>query len=374
VVTRPDCIIVGAGLVGLSAAFRLMRCGLRVEILAAGRPDASLAAAGMLAPGVEAAEAILTGGAHPRLAELFVAGAARWPAFAEELCGDSEDWRAIGHDKRDTLWAADGPDGRFVDALAKAAAGLGVTVEVLSGNEARRLEPALSLHATQALHFVGDSLIEPAHLIRALTQALRHAGIEIQDARIASVRHIDGVVRLRAISGATYEAGAVVLAAGWPGPHKLAPEFAHIIPIKGQIATLSARRPPRVMLRGPGIYLAPRGDGRVECGATSERWIQSLQTDPAAIQALQARAAALAPDLAIAWPIASRVGVRPGSPDQAPILGASAVGDRVFLAAAPHRNGILLAPLLADIIADGITGAESRGDWLNALSAARFSD
>lgn len=371
-VKRPDCIVVGVGVLGLSAAFRLMRRGLRARVVAAGRPDASLAAAGMLAPGVEAAEAVLTGAAHPRLGDLLREAALRWPAFAMEVCGDPVDWRAIGYRRLDTLLAGADADRPHLEALANAAVGFGAAAAMLSGDAARRLEPELAPSATDALHFPGDALVEPGLLIRALLQALRTGGVEIEQARIAAISQDKGVVRLRTGAGESLEADAVVLAAGWPGPAMLAPEFAHIVPIKGQIATLSARRPPQTMLRGASVYLAPRADGRIACGATSERGVDTLIIDSAAIQALHARAAAVAPDLAEAWTIASHVGVRPSSPDHAPILGASALGDRVFLAAAPHRNGILLAPLLADVIAAGITGAPVSGDWLRALSAARF--
>lgn len=370
--SRADCIIVGAGALGLSAAFRLMRRGLRVRVVTAGRPDASLAAAGMLAPGIEAAEAAVTGAAHPRLGALLQTAAGRWPAFAAELCGHPADWRAIGYRKIDTLLAGGEADSNHLAALAKVAAEAGAQVETLSGNAARTLEPILAQSAIKALHFSGDALVEPPLLIGALREALKQGGVEIQIARIAAIAQAGDAVGLQSTLGDTLEAGAVILAAGWTGAIKLAPEWAHILPIKGQIATVSARPELRTMLRAPGIYLAPRGDGRVECGATSERGVDTLNVEPAAIRDLRGRAADLAPGLAESWTIASRSGVRPSTPDFAPILGASVLGDRVFLAAAPHRNGILLAPLIADITADAVMGALDGAGWLRALSATRF--
>lgn len=368
--SRGDCIVVGAGAVGLGVAYRLMRRGLSVRFLSAGRPDSSLAAAGMLAPGIETAEAALTGAAHPRLGALLHQAMRAWPDFAAELCDDPVDWRGIGYRALDTLVAGSDSDAPQLDALAGAASGFGV--KRLSGGAARLLEPALTASATQALYFAGDALVEPPLLIGALIAALAAGGVALEYARVVKVTQSGAVAQLQTEHGEMLAADAIVLAAGWPGLHRLAPEFAHIIPIKGQIATLSARRQLTTMLRGPGIYLAPRLDGRVEAGATSERGVETLAVEPDAIRGLHARAAAVAPELADAWTIASRVGVRPGSPDHAPILGASALGDRVFLAAAPHRNGILLAPLLGNLIADGITSGASRGDWLDILSAARF--
>ena len=369
---RPDCIIVGAGALGLAAAYRLMRRGLRVRVVTARRPDASLAAAGMLAPGIEAAEAALTGAAHSRLGALLHEAAGRWPAFAAELCGHPSDLRVIGYRAVDTLLAGGKADGSHLAGLARAAVGAGAQVETLSGDAARKLEPALTPFTIQALHFSGDALVEPPLLIGVLREALKQAGVEIEIARIAAIAQVDGAVRLQTAEGEKLEAGAVILAAGWPGSVKLAPEWAHIVPIKGQIATLSARPALRTMLRAPGIYLAPREDGRVECGATSERGVDTLNVEPAAIRALRGRAADLAPALAEAWTIASRSGVRPSTPDFAPILGASVLGSRVFLTAAPHRNGILLAPLIADITADAVTGAPDGAGWLHALAATRF--
>lgn len=368
---RPDCLIVGAGIVGLSVAYRLMRRGLLVRVVAAGRPNASLAAAGMLAPGIEAAEAMQAGGAHPRLGELLLAAAGRWPNFAAELCDDPSDWTGIGFRGLDTVLAGGAAESGRFKVLAESAARIGARVQTISGEEARGLEPALSPATSHALRFAGDALVEPPLVVEALLNALRAGGAEIAQARIISAASNGHAVRLETADGDALEAGAAVLAAGWPAT-PIAPEFGRIVAIKGQIATLSARRPLNVMLRGGGVYLASRADGRVDAGATSERGIHDLQIDPAAIDGLCARAGALAPDLSRAWPIASRVGVRPGSPDHAPILGASALGARVFLAAATHRNGVLLAPLLADVVADGIIGGSHAGDWLDALSAGRF--
>ena len=343
-----------------------------MRVVTARRPDASLAAAGMLAPGIEAAEAALTGAAHPGLGALLHQAARRWPAFAAELCDHPANWRAIGYRAIDTLLAGGAADASYLAALATAAAEAGAPVETLSGDAARRLEPMLAGSAIEALHFPGDALVEPSLLIGALRDALSKGGVEIENACIAAIAQADDAVRLETVAGETLDAGAVVLAAGWPGGVKIAPEWAHIVPIKGQIATLSGGRDLETILRAPGIYLAPRGDGRVECGATSERGVDTLNVEPAAIRTLRARAGALAPALADFWTIASRSGVRPSTPDYAPILGTSVLGSRVFLAAAPHRNGILLAPLIADIVADAVLGETDAGGWLRALAATRF--
>lgn len=343
-----------------------------MRVVTARRPDASLAAAGMLAPGIEAAEAALTGKAHPRLGALLLDAAGLWPAFATELYGDPSDWRAIGFRQVDTLLAGEAKDSSHLDALAKAGADMGAKVEALSGDAARQIEPALAPSATHALHFPGDALVEPPLLLAALESALRKGGVEIDIARITGLAQSKAIVRLETDGGHTFEADAAVLASGWPGAAKLAPELAHILPIKGQIGTLSVRAGLRTMLRGPGIYLAPRGDGRVACGATSERGVETLTIEPMAIQTLRDLAIKLAPAFNNAWTIASRTGIRPSTPDFAPILGPSALGSRVFLAAGPHRNGMLLAPLVADIVADGITSAPESGEWLRVLSAARF--
>ncbi|MET0546844.1 MAG: FAD-dependent oxidoreductase, partial [Caulobacterales bacterium] len=303
--------------------------------------------------------------------------AARWPSFAREIGGDSSN-EMLGYRALGTIVTATSEAARLhLIELAVRAALIGQRAALLDASDIRSLEPGLTASVQAGLHFPEDALVEPPLVVAALRAALVKAGCEILSAHVASLEPTSSGVSVVTNVGRIMDADAVVVATGWSAAPALAPELSGLFPVKGQILTVSGvDRAPRHMLRGEGVYLAPRSDGRIDIGATSEPGLDDLNVRPEAIIALRQKADALFPALLRAPTIASRAGVRPGSPDHGPLLGRSSLGDAVYLAAGAYRNGVLLAPLIADILADAVLGTEGESrssHWLQRFSARRFS-
>jgi glycine oxidase ThiO len=364
-----DALVIGGGIAGLSIAWRLAQRGLAVRLVEAVRPGAgaSGAAAGMLPPAIES---FGLPGAHPDLYALLSTARARWPDFAAEL--EAASGQSVGYSALGALIVARDTAGLSrLDSLARAAAEWGEPIETLDAAAARLAEPLLAVDCLGGVLLPRDALVDPPLVIAALRIACLRAGVMIETARITRIEQTAAGPRAYCAE-AFYEAGAIVLAPGWPGAAgvALAPELAAVTPIKGQILTISGRGAPlRRMLRGQGFYAAPRADGRIEIGATSEPGRDDSAIDPQAMQALLRAAARVVPMFAQAAVLASRAGVRPGSPDHAPLLGESTLKG-LFLAAGLHRNGVLLAPLIAELLAGAVSG--ERSPWLERLRPGRF--
>jgi glycine oxidase len=357
-VAKPKTVaIIGAGVVGLGIAWRLAARGVAVSVFdrgAAGQ-GATHAAAGMLAACAEAEpgeEALVALGRDSQ---------ARWPAFAEEL------QQASGIDvelrREGTLVIALTSDDQarlfhHLEFQKK----LDLPLEWISAAETRRREPHLAGKLAGAVFSPEDHQVDNRKLAAALSVAARAAGASVNEhTPVASIssqgRRVDGVVLA---DGRKHAADVVVLAAGaWSRgiassipdlpPRSLPP----VRPIKGQM--LALRMDPAAplinhVIWGPGIYLVPRRDGRLIAGATvEEKGFDTTLTAGGLLTLLEAawRAVPAIEELAIdeMW-----VGHRPGSRDDAPILGPGPL-DGLIYATGHHRNGILLAPVTADAIA-----------------------
>jgi glycine oxidase len=370
--SRPAVIVAGGGVIGLSIAWRLAQAGARVTVFDSGESGrgASHAAAGMLAACAEAEPGETT------LLALNRASQAMWPDFAAELeaaSGEPVDLRREG-----TLLVALGADDQArLNHLLQFQRGLGLPVEWMTGAEVRRREPYLSPNVCGALWSPEDHQVENRKLARALRIAAVRAGVTlIEGCAVEAIDIVDGCARGVVAGGARQEADAVVLAAGaWsrtiaaPGLPRLP-----VRPIKGQMIALQMD-PAAPLLRhvvwAPGIYLVPRLDGRLLLGATvEEKGFDTTLTAGAQLALLEAAWRTL-PGIE-ELPIAeSWAGFRPGSRDDAPILGAAPV-DGLFYATGHHRNGILLTPITAKAMAELIT--TGRTDPLIAgFGIARFT-
>ena len=372
--------IIGAGVVGLGIAWRLAARGARVEVFDKGAAGAgaSHAAAGMLAACAEAEPGEET------LVALGRESQARWPAFAAELkaaSGIDVELREEG-----TLVVALTADdqARLAHHLVFQHK-LGLPLQWITAAETRRREPHLAGKLAGAVWSPQDHQVDNRRLAAALRIAAERAGAvlrehtAVKEISVADGR-ADGIVLA---DGTKIAADAVVLAAGaWSrGIAGLAPELRPPVrPIKGQMLSLRMDAAAPLLthvLWAPGAYLVPRRDGRLLVGATvEEKGFDTTLTAGGLLTLLEAawRALPAVEELPIEemW-----VGHRPGSRDDAPILGPGPVEGLIY-ATGHHRNGILLAPITADAIArlvfDGTVDAAIRPFGVERFAPLRAAE
>jgi glycine oxidase len=372
-------VVVGGGVIGRASAWRLAQRGMSVTVVdPAPGTGASAVAAGMLAPVTEARlgeDALLT---------LNLASWSRWPALADELAAAGED---VGYRADGTLVAAlDADDRAALDDLVARQRSLGLEITALRGREARKLEPGLAPGVRAGAVAAGERSVDPEALVAALGRVAEAAGVRTVAApveRILTDAPADAggrVVGVELEGGATLPARTVVLAAGCrSGTLPGLPEAARppVRPVKGQILTL--RQPPgdplltrtvRGIVRGFSVYLVPRADGRVVVGATVEERGWDTRVTAGGAYELLREALALVPGLDDAELVAVRTGLRPGTPDDLPIVGPSTVAGLV-LATGHYRNGILLTPITAEAVAAAVFG-EPVPDEVAACDPRRF--
>jgi glycine oxidase len=356
-----DLAVVGGGVIGLAVAWRAAAAGLRVMVVdPAPGGGASWAAAGMLAPVTEVHYG------EQALLRLNLAAAARWPGFAAEL--EEAAGRPVGYLACGTLSVArDADDLAALDDLYRFQQGLGLEVERLRSRECRSLEPGLAPGVRGGVLVPGDHQVDNRALVGALLAAAARAGVVLRPATARGLRVAGGRVRGVVLDGGeTLAAGTVVLAAGcWSGAldgldRALLPP---VRPVKGQLLHLrgpAAAPLARRNVRGLEVYLVPRADGRVVVGATVEEQGYDQRVTAGAVHHLLRAAAELLPDVDELELTETVVGLRPGSPDNAPLLGQSGL-DGLVVATGHYRNGILLTPVTADavteLLVDGRTPA-----------------
>ena len=353
--------VIGAGAAGLACAWRLAGAGLQVTVIEAGAPGrgALWASGGMLAAGFESA--VELDGAHA-LAEPFarLVGAASdlWPGWVERI--QAESGKAVGYERRGSLTPIfTAQESERAAAAASQARKLGIAVERLTAEQVREAEPSLR-KSLGALSFPGDGQVDNRALGRALVEAAGRRGVDICSGRSAvSIETRGG--RASAVileDGAAVEIDAVVLAGGVSDIGGAPPQAA-MIPVKGQMIAFAATRPlaPGRIVRGFSIYLAAKPGLRLVAGATSEPGKADLEIDDEATERLAAAARKAIPGLA-GVPVVERwAGLRPRSCDAMPVIGEAAPG--VFLAGGGYRNGVLLAPAIAEAVAAKIATGQN---------------
>ncbi|HEX6468051.1 MAG TPA: glycine oxidase ThiO [Streptosporangiaceae bacterium] len=352
-----DALIVGAGVIGLAVAWRAAGHGLSVTVVdPAPATGASHAGAGMITPVSE-----LNYGEEPLL-RLGIASRDRYGKFVgelEELTGVGTDYRADGL----LQVAFDADDLALFDDLRRFQESLGVRTEPLTGRECRRLEPLLAPSVRGGLYAPDDGAIDPRRLCAALLDAVvRAGGTFVRERATDVIVERDAAVGVRLAGGREVRADQVVLAAGcWTGelgglPPGTLPD---IRPVKGQILRLRTRMPflarcTRGLVRGSPIYLVPRSDGELVVGATQEELGFDTTVTAGGLWELLRDARELIPgitELEFAEVIA---GLRPGSPDNAPVLGPLGAGGPagLHIASGHFRGGVLLAPITGDVMAE----------------------
>ncbi|MEO3884982.1 glycine oxidase ThiO [Nonomuraea sp. B5E05] len=374
-------VIVGGGIVGLSVAWRLARSGRPVTVAdPAPASGASHAAAGMLAP---VSEVTYT---EAPLLRLGMAALRRWPSFAAELALDAGlsgpaalDFRTNG--TLDVAFGAD--DLAALDELAAFMEKLELPVERLTGRECRRLEPMLAPAVRGGLLAPGDAWVDPRRVTAALLAALDRLGVPLVRARVSELTRDGGRVTGVRLAPPDVPAPAVadggvprhlraervILAAGaWSAGLAGVP----VRPVKGQIMRLRSAQPllgrcVRGTVHGSSVYLVPRGDGELVVGATQEEMGFDTRVTAGGLYELLRDARELVPgvtELEVADVVA---GLRPGTPDNLPVIGPSGTPG-LALATGHHRGGVLLAPLTTAIL----LGEE--GELAALCSPGRFQE
>jgi glycine oxidase len=378
----PDVVVVGGGVIGTAIAWRAAaRNGQAVTVIDPGTDadKASLVAAGMLGP---VSESVF---GEEDLLGLNLHAVARFPEFNREL--EAATGVTTGLRTEGTLSVAyDSGDLAALRRLGDFRHGIGLRAEVLDARECRRLEPFLAPNVSGGLLAPGDLSVDNRRYTRALRAAAEKAGVTFVRGRASRItgttvtletpRTLEPPVTLETPGGPdippeAITATSVVVAAGWatsaiegvPEPVRKA-----VRPVKGQILRLRhpgalpsiVTRTVRALVQGRDLYLVPREDGELVVGATQEERDDTEATAGAVHDLLR--------DALTALPAVSElilaeicVGLRPGSADNGPIVGA--VGDGVIVATGHFRNGILLSAVTADAVAAILRGAAPERQW-----------
>ena len=344
--------IVGAGIVGYAVAYELASRGAAIRIIdprGAGL-GATHASAGILAPYIE--------GHSEEFLQLAVCGLACYDAFIERVRSNSG--HPVEYRRNGTLQVARTPaEAAALDHAAQRLSASGVSHSLLDGRSVRSLEPALAGDVVMGLLVPEHGYVIAAELISALAEAVQRRG----GARsLGAVQNIDAISRgLRVTtSNEAFVTEAVVIAGGsWSGTVTAPP--VPVRPIRGQLLQVRFARPPisRVVW-GSACYLVPWNDGSVLVGATVEDVGFDERATAGGIGSLLASAGDLLPATATADFEDVRVGLRPVTPDELPVIGASSTMRGVYYATGHYRNGVLLAPLTALAIADLILDGRER--------------
>lgn len=345
--------VIGAGIVGSAIAHELVLRGADVDLLDTRGPGlgATRASAGILAPHLE--------GHIPELRRLVTCGLSMYDDFMRRVERDSG--QRVEYERCGTLQAAFGD----VEAqqLADSAGALraeGIEHTLLDGAGARRLEPALSDHATAALLVPAHGYVGATCLTQALVAAARARGARLST---ATVRRLDGGRQAALVTTheGTIRSDAVIVASGsWPIEAQPSP-VPVITPIRGQLVHLRLDQPATSrVIWGPDCYLVPWRDGSVLVGATVEDVGFDERATSDGVRQLLNAAAGLVPSLDRARFEEVRVGLRPKGFDELPIIGRSASMPSVCYALGHYRNGVLLAPLTAALVADLVIDGRER--------------
>ena len=335
--SAPSIAILGAGIIGLSCAWELARRGARVTIYDRGDPGqaASFAAAGMLGAGYEAAT---QPEAHPHLYTLCARSADIWPRFARELEQASN--HTVDFTAGETLaLASPSAEADLIDKMTEQLGAHAIAFEKLGLPELQSLEPSLSPRVRTGIRLAGDGQVDNRAVIPALIAACRASGVTIvtnMPAAKVDRGHYDHTLWATGANQCTHALG--------------------ISPVKGAAYAIAPNRylPTRVLRFGQH-YIVPKRT-RVIIGATVEPGVTHAEPDAALIAGLRESAAEVCPGIETADIIETWSGVRPATPDHGPLLGRLSDGD--FIAAGHYRNGILLAPVTAQIMAGMILDGE----------------
>ena len=367
-----DVAIIGGGAIGTSIAFELSSQKLRVAVFDRQQPgqEASWAAAGMLSPAPDSLRD------HP-LVPLGNESLKLYPDFAARV--EEASGRVVGYARDGAIEVFLDPDVQGErDRRVSECRRLGVAAEPVSLTEARRREQLIGPSARAACWLPEEGTVEPRSLMAALLEAARRAGAEIHASCAVTglIRDRDRCTGLVA-GGEKVAADFVVVAAGcfsgeMTGELGALAQYAPTRPVRGQMLAL---RPEgynlRHVLRSDRANLVPRKDGRIVVGSTSEEAGFDKRVTPAGLCKILSGALEMCPGLAGAEVIETWCGLRPGTPDDLPVLGPTDL-QGLIVATGHYRNGILLAPVTAKLVREWIVDGGTEFD-ARAFSPLRFS-
>lgn len=354
-----DVIIVGGGVIGCSIAWRLAQAGLKVTVFERGRVgcEASRAAAGMLSPQGESQAA-------GPFFDLCLRSRAMYRSFAEEL-NDASGIDVEYKDEGTLFVVLEGEDDKEKTRWAAWQFEAGLPLEHASAEDIRRIEPAVTKSAARAIFLPEEHQVENRRLMDALEVAVKRAGVElIEGVQVTALATEHGAVTGVVCGAERVNAGAVVVAAGTWSSQLLVPLGLNVTvtPARGQmIAVRGGTCPITRVLHSSSVYVVPRLDGRVLIGATVEQAGFQKAVTVSAIRYLLSAAVELVPLIGQFEIVETWSGLRPDTIDHLPILGQSGI-ENLLLATGHYRNGILLAPLTADLIADVLVNGREPGE------------
>jgi glycine oxidase len=367
-----NVLVIGGGVIGLSIARELHIAGVRdITVVDKSKPgqEASWAAAGMLAPNAETESVDDFYRFCSESNDLY-------PAFAEALY--KETGIDVGLDLAGTLQLAfDEPEAEGLLAKYRRQKDAGLPTEMLSAEEVLRLEPEISSRVTLGLSYPIDRQADNRKLVASLLEYCRRNEVSvIQDQQIHSVTVESG--RATGALGETrrFSADVTILATGaWTSFIEIGdagPISIDIKPIRGQMIAFESRNGLlRKVIYGHDCYLVPRADGRILVGATVEDVGFDKAVTGEAVSELRRSAVEILPEIANLDIVESWSGLRPCSTDELPVIGNVSGIDKLFIATGHYRNGILLAPLTAKIIAEKVV-ENIESPYLSIFGAERF--
>ena len=368
---KTDVVVVGAGLIGLASAWELTRQGASVAVIEKARPGAGATrvAAGMLAPIGE-----LDFG-EPELLDMNLESRRLYPGFVAGI--ESATGLDAGYRHTGALHVAlDRDEAGELKRIMELQNRHGLESRWVGPMAARDLEPGISASLAGGVLVEEDAVVDPRALVEALRSGLAAAGTEVQTAEATALRRdFPGRATGVETDRGSFAADVVVAAPGAEAgvaawlPEEVRPP---VRPVKGQVVELQGDHSDPAcerILASERVYIAPRTDGRLILGATVEEMGFDRRVTGGGVHELLREAYRLLPDVAEMEFLGATAGLRPGTPDNVPVIGATAV-DGLLLATGHYRNGILLAPVTARAIVELVAGRAPEG--VAAASPERF--